>query len=327
MARTAFQFFDMSESTQSDQGGWLVADLSRSEKKRKRPPSLTDATAIVRYVRLSTLFLYLSNRAFIPSLECLRGMDKFEGEVGLKIPLNSKIRSFVFDKLENEFSKKDFELYPPTPFWDGLPNKNWRKELAKRRAIWRWNLEEESNAMWQLYGSKGVQIKSKVGRLKKALANAGCTRRLMAPIRYSAPSTSEISRAEATFDPENKATWPFWLMRPYLFKRPTYQYEQEIRFIFGIQRLDVEKQPGIIVRLDAKTLIEDIVCSELIPEGEKQLIGRMFRKIKSGKMSMPEYPAEYEKSFWYQWDNPFTDEDDYPELFPDLTEYGLTSPR
>jgi hypothetical protein len=68
----------MSESTQGDQSRWVVADLSPEERKFELP-ELTDETPIVRYVRLSTLFLYLSNRAFIPSLECLQGIDSFEG--------------------------------------------------------------------------------------------------------------------------------------------------------------------------------------------------------------------------------------------------------
>ena len=178
----------MSEEAQGGLGGWVVADLSPGERKREPPPALTDATEIVRYVRLSTLFLYLSDRAFIPSLKCLRGMDKFEGEVGLEIPSNSKIRSFA-KNLENEFAKHFGPCPPDPPDGPYRANINWRKELAKRRAIWCWNLfEGESNAMWQLYGSKGVQIKSTVGRLKKALANSGCIRCLWGPIRYGVPS-------------------------------------------------------------------------------------------------------------------------------------------
>jgi hypothetical protein len=68
----------MGEIIQSDQSEWLVADLNPEERKFELP-ELTDETPIVRYVRLSTLFLYLSNRAFVPSLECLRGIDSFEG--------------------------------------------------------------------------------------------------------------------------------------------------------------------------------------------------------------------------------------------------------
>lgn len=56
----------MGESTQGDQNGWVVADLSPEERKSELR-SLADDTPIVRYVRLSTLFLYLSGRAFIPS--------------------------------------------------------------------------------------------------------------------------------------------------------------------------------------------------------------------------------------------------------------------
>jgi hypothetical protein len=71
----------VSEEAQGGLGGWVVADLSPGERKREPPPALTDATEIVRYVRLSTLFLYLSDRAFIPSLECLRGMDSLKAKL------------------------------------------------------------------------------------------------------------------------------------------------------------------------------------------------------------------------------------------------------
>src|SRR6516164_7075398 len=67
----------MSKPTQSNQSEWLVADLSPKERRLELRP-LTDKTQIVRYVQLSTLFLYLSGRAFIPSLKLLRRMDPFE---------------------------------------------------------------------------------------------------------------------------------------------------------------------------------------------------------------------------------------------------------
>jgi hypothetical protein len=92
---------------------------------------------------------------------------------------------------------------------------HWLDELARRRAVWCWNLfEGESNAMWHLYGSKGVAIKSTVGVLKKALANSGCARRLIAPVRCVGPSEAEAHTADENFEPQNKASWPFWLMRP-----------------------------------------------------------------------------------------------------------------
>jgi len=61
----------------------------------------------------------------------------------------------------------------------------WTYELFGRRAIWCWNLDEgPSNAVWHLYGVKGVAIKSTIGFLKKALANSGLMRCLIAPVRY-----------------------------------------------------------------------------------------------------------------------------------------------
>jgi hypothetical protein len=69
-----------------------VADLSPVERSFQLP-EITEDTRIVRYVRLSTLFLYLSNRAFIPSLECLRGMDSFEGMLTMAAP--PRIQEFL----------------------------------------------------------------------------------------------------------------------------------------------------------------------------------------------------------------------------------------
>jgi hypothetical protein len=51
---------------------------------------------------------------------------------------------------------------------------------------------------------------------------------------------------------------------PYLFKVPAYQYEQEIRFVFGTHpnlvppaTMFAAATKGALVTLDAKTLIQD----------------------------------------------------------------------
>jgi len=126
--------------------------------------------------------------------------------------------------------------------------------------------EGESNAMWHLYGSKGVAIRSTLGELKKAIANPGSARRLIAPVRYRAPSTADALKVDANFDPKNKTSWPFWLMRPYLFKHQAYRYEQAIRFFFGIHPEVSKEANGVLVELDCKTLIEDVSVLTLFPE-------------------------------------------------------------
>jgi hypothetical protein len=59
----------------------------------------------------------------------------------------------------------------------------WLEELARRSLIWCWNIfEGESNALWALYGSRGVAIHSTIGRVKKALVGAGPFRWLVGVI-------------------------------------------------------------------------------------------------------------------------------------------------
>jgi len=203
----------MGEPTQSEEDKWLLSDLNEEERRIVRP-WIWDQTEIVRYVRLSTLFLYLSDRVFIPSLQCLRSMDSFEGETWWA-PNMPEFQKF-FDSLFNQFG--DFlrgrAVFPATHPIPDLPqdqidfsvrSRRWRDELAKRRAIWCWNrFEGASNAMWHIYGQRGVAILSTVGHVKKALANSGCVRRLIAPVRYGPPS--DLLTAPPSFDPLSRAT-------------------------------------------------------------------------------------------------------------------------
>src|SRR5262249_39723689 len=197
----------VSEEAQGDHGGWVVADLSPEERKLETP-ALSDATPIVRYVQLSTLFLYLSNRAFIPSLERLRGLDSTEGQADFEYS-DEAFRNFL-TSLFNRYKAIFADKLRPTERSPGVKMvqfrvraSRWRDELAKRRAIWCWNrFNDPSNAMWELYGSKGVAIKSTVGHLKEALANCGCPRRLITPVRYDPPHN--LSQAPNNFNPQDK---------------------------------------------------------------------------------------------------------------------------
>jgi hypothetical protein len=172
--------------------------------------------------------------------------------------------------------------------------------------------------MWQLYGHKGVAIQSTIGDLKKAMANSGVTRRLIARVRYRRPKASYLSVADAIFDPENKTSWPPWLMRPYLFKRPSYEYEEEIRFVFGIDPI-LARLPrgGIEVLVDGKALVQKVLVSQLIPHSERLLIEEMSKKIKAGEILIPKLEPE-DREVLSRF---FTAKDDDPEFYPDLNDY------
>src|SRR5260370_951933 len=86
------------------------------------------------------------------------------------------------------------------------------------------------------------------GRLLLMVSNSGCVRRLIAPVRYAPPS--DLLLAAKNFDPIFKATWPSWLMRPYLSKLPGYRYEQEIRFVFGAHPAITKEANGVLIKID-----------------------------------------------------------------------------
>src|SRR4029077_16484181 len=226
---------------------------------------------IVRYVRLSTLFLYLANRAFIPSLMNLRQMDDLEGRLALELSV-SEFKEH-FDSHVLPFAQ--IKLPPPWITGELREHINfsercewWFNELAKRRAIWCWNLfDGPSNAMWHLYGSRGVLIHSTIGRVKNAFKNSVRFRGLISPVRYR--PAAQLTDAARGFDPTRRETWPPWYMRPYLFKQPNYRYEQELRFVFGIHP---SLQDGISIEIDGRTLIEGISVSPDIPKDEGALL-------------------------------------------------------
>ena len=114
-------------------------------------------------------------------------------------------------------------------------------------------------------------------------------------------------------------------MRPYAFKLPAYRYEQEIRFVFGIRPEVAEEASGVLVELDGKTLIQDVLISDLIAKDKARLIHDFFVKVKTGELHSPAYPEDLQGPWRDRLSKfegtPFTLQDDYPELFPDLTDY------
>ena len=191
----------------------------------------------------------------------------------------------------------------------------WFHELAKRRAIWCWNIYDgPSNAMWHLYGSRGVLIHSTVGRVKQALGNIGQFRGLISPVRYR--PASSIQTAAEDFDGSRRDTWPTWYMRPYLYKQPSYRYEQEVRFVFGI---DPKLKEGISVEIDRKALILAISVSPDIPKDEASLL---IDIVSWDQVPNIKYPApsrdEWRDKYAKIGGTPFTMSDDPAELFLDL---------
>jgi hypothetical protein len=289
-----------------DQNHWLVSDLEDDERAQTRPP-ISEKTEIVRYVRLSTFLLYLTNRAFIPSLRLLQSMDPLECrlpekvfEPGYGTRLESLLRPHepwlvnqargAKPVLESDKPRTRVEL--------NFLAKVWLAELAKRRCVWCWNIYQgESNAMWSLYGSKGVAVVSTVGRVKAAIEKAGPFRCLIAPVRY--PIARRMFLEGENPEPTTRMMQGSNLIRPYLFKNPTFRYEEEIRFVFGthpdlVQEGSTYAAPsprGIMIQIDREILPEGFHASPEIPIDEFQIIGPLFQGVIGKNIAFPDYPA------------------------------------
>jgi hypothetical protein len=120
------------------------------------------------------------------------------------------------------------------------------------------------------------------------------------------------------------------LIRPYLFKNPTYRYEEEIRFVFGTHPDLVQEEStyasanprGILIKIDFEILPEGFHASPEIPIDEFHIIGPLFQGVIGKKIEFSDYPQhigqEWELRFAAVGGTPFTKEDEAGGLFRDL---------
>jgi hypothetical protein len=327
----------MSKPTKSAQNKWLVSDLDQEDRTTTRR-GLTDGTGIVRYVRLSTLFHYLSGRAFIPSLRLLQNLDPLENLLAKEVYLPAYGSHHLKDLLTEHQDWLRGQAHGPKVVPKAGQELNavelrflaqvWLDELARRRSIWCWNIfEGESNALWALYGSRGVAIHSTVGHVKKALGKIGPFRCLIAAVRY--PIARRMFYQHENPLPTQKMIQGLNLFRPYLFKDRAYRYEEEVRFVFGThpdpvyeKKTMIKSKKGILIEINGKTLVQGISVAPEIPPDEAELIADTYSSIQSGKLPRPKYPAkraeEWRMRLAAVGGTPFTMEDAPPGLFPDL---------
>jgi hypothetical protein len=89
-------------------------------------------------------------------------------------------------------------------------------------AFWCWNkFRNYSNALWHLYGDRGVAVTSTVGKVKAALVNAGAARGIVAPIAYVDHEGSKIPKVLTK--EEN-------IFRPYLLKSIAFEADSRLAF-------------------------------------------------------------------------------------------------
>ena len=140
-------------------------------------------TRLTRYMSLPTFLLLLGGRVFIPTLVKLRETDRLESNVPesalgdyWKITREMLAAAPVRDSLltlagvQGELRSLVSRENPITKETMGFLIDIWIRQLASRRCVWCWNKEpEESQAIWRIYGNKGIAVVSSVKRIAQSL--------------------------------------------------------------------------------------------------------------------------------------------------------------
>ncbi len=195
-----------------------------------------DDTIIWKYIDLSKfLDLLMSNRMFMAR------SDKFE------------------DKFEGTFSEPTFEeiklLLADNPeYLDAYKNK--RKNIV----ISSWHANPyESYAMWQVFtkNNEGLAIQSSIGSLKKALIEPRANQ-YIGEVNYIDYKKDHIPFEDDFF--------------PFLFKRKSFQYENEVRVITDVSHLDLQVNEGVKVLIDIDKMIERLYIHPKSENWYKKLV-------------------------------------------------------
>lgn len=262
---------------------------------------LSDDRMVWRYVPLKTLFLYLSGKIFIPSVEKLRQEDPFEGEHFFSTAWFNKAlherygkeHKKVFKWLEDRFTsaehervrrqvKMNFRLDIKAP----LREKHYFDFLRKTRFAWCWFASNtESAAMWNTYGSGGVAISSTVGKIHKALSKTK-NNFSFGHIRY----VSVLHERTTDLVLENPEDAQL-ILEPHFLKRNEYKSENEVHFVTA--NSESEDDSGMILkRIKPEEWIQEIRLWPKARASEeadlKEAVGKFAPDIccvKSGLMS------------------------------------------
>lgn len=211
----------------------------------KGPIPVPEDAPLWRYVSLSTLFLYVSGRAAVPSIRSLRECDPTEGlklgdhvrAMGVIDPKDyHDLEEYVRKHRMSESQRQTFDLnrsqdtQPSGPtFWpdyggnQSVVVREYFEMLETTRYAWCWfNSGQESAAMWQTYGQHGAAVRTSVRKLLEVLSGQG---------RHWLSSGVQYLDGNRFAVPPSAPHWRPWIRRPFLLKRLEYEHEKEVRFV------------------------------------------------------------------------------------------------
>lgn len=226
-----------------------------------QPPTHENAI-IWRYMDLAKFIAMLDHRALFFS-QAARLADPFEGSYPeATVRVRAEVNRII------------------TEYFGRLPSEeiavNWLQETSERNMGMRrlmyvncWHLnEQESAAMWELYGQRGssIAIRSTFARLRDSMASAWQLIRI-GTVRYIDYATAHVAEDNA--------------FNPFLCKRQSYAHEQELRALYFHPASPEELPylpPGWDIACDLDRLIDTILVSPGAPSWFKDVVTSITKR-------------------------------------------------
>lgn len=203
----------------------------------------SDETIIWKYLDLSKfLDLLLSKSMFMSRSDKFE--DQYEGT--FSEPTYQEIKKLLADNPE---------------YLDAYKTK--RKNII----ISSWHANSyESYAMWQVFtkSNEGLAIQSTIGRLKNSLIEPKADQ-FIGEVNYIDYKKEHIPFDDAFF--------------PFLFKRKSFQYENEIRVISDISHLNLSVNEGIKVSIDINEMVEKLYIHPKSENWYKKLVIEIVNRL------------------------------------------------
>ena len=241
-----------------------------------------------RYVKLSTLFMMLRGKAFIPTLAQLQKDDPTEGLIGVlgeKLTCTASVdehfaflREHLQSLVDSDYCTVDEKIaikenkddYAHSHHAESLLHKVWVRGLGKRRCIWCWHLSRmESMACWNIYARQGVAVSSDLESIHAGLNGVVPAEAYV--IDYSREFSDSITE---TLPPEERL---LALRSPHLFKQRCYEHEKEVRLVFRT----LSREEGVEMEINPN-FIKKIVLSPYMASSEAAAIQEVIEKLKCG---------------------------------------------
>jgi hypothetical protein len=116
-------------------------------------------------------------------------------------------------------------------------------------------------------GAHGIAIVSSIANVRAALSLPDDALTSVAKVNYVASDGKDTLLTDSR-----------WINRPYYFKQGAYNYEEEVRFVLACEPVRLEARGGIVRKVNASLLVNEVLISPHIYLDEALAIKKIILK-------------------------------------------------